>query len=112
MRGLAVSLALASGLLLIAASPQHGLAAEKIRLAQTSAVTNCMMACGSQAALCQAACVVPGTAPTGAATITSNANSSTSCQDPAALLPVGLRAQFAFALVRALAFSRARRSFP
>lgn len=78
MRGLAVSLALASGLLLIAASPQHGLAAEKIL--QTSAVTNCMMACGSQAALCQAACVVPGTAPTGAATITSNANSSTSCQ--------------------------------
>jgi len=52
----------------------------KIRLAQTSAVTNCMMTCNSQAATCQAACVVPGTPPTGAATTTGNANVSTSCQ--------------------------------
>ena len=52
----------------------------KTRLAQTSTVTNCMMTCNSQAASCQAACVVPGTPPTGAATTTSNANVSTSCQ--------------------------------
>ena len=52
----------------------------KNRLAQTSTVTNCMMLCNSQAAACQTTCVVPGTAPTGAATTTSNANVSTSCQ--------------------------------
>jgi hypothetical protein len=52
----------------------------KIRLAQTSTVTNCMMMCNSQAATCQTTCLVPGTAPTGAATATSNANLSTSCQ--------------------------------
>ena len=52
----------------------------KIRIAQTSAVTNCMMACNSQAATCQTTCLVPGTAPTNAATTTSNANQSTSCQ--------------------------------
>lgn len=52
----------------------------KIRLAQTFTVTNCMMACNAQAATCQAGCVVPGAAPTGAATATSNANVSTSCQ--------------------------------
>jgi hypothetical protein len=50
------------------------------RLAQTSTVTNCMMVCNAQAATCQTACVVPGTAPTGAATTTSNANVSTTCQ--------------------------------
>ena len=52
----------------------------KIRLAQTSTVTNCMMTCNSQAATCQTTCLIPGTAPTGAATTTSNANLSTSCQ--------------------------------
>lgn len=52
----------------------------KIRLAQTSTLTNCMMNCNSQAATCQTTCVVPGTAPTGAAIATSNANVSTSCQ--------------------------------
>lgn len=52
----------------------------KIRLAQTSTVTNCMMTCNSQAATCQTTCLVPGTAPTGAATTTSNANLSTTCQ--------------------------------
>ena len=55
-------------------------AAEKIRLAQSFTVTNCMMACNSQAAACQTACVVPGTAPTNAATTTSNATSTASCQ--------------------------------
>ena len=32
---------------------------EKIRLAQTSTTTNCMMTCNAQAATCQAACFVP-----------------------------------------------------
>jgi hypothetical protein len=48
--------------------------------AQTSAVTACMMLCNSQAAACQTTCVVPGTPPIGAATLTSNANVSTACQ--------------------------------
>lgn len=55
-------------------------AAGKIRLAQTSTVTNCMMTCNSQAATCQTGCLLPGAAPTGAATATGNANLSTSCQ--------------------------------
>ena len=55
-------------------------AGAKIRLAQTSAVTNCMMAYNAQAATCQTACIVPGTVPTNAATTTSNATSSASCQ--------------------------------
>lgn len=50
-----------------------------LRFAQTSTTTYCMLACNSTAASCQAACVVPGTAPTGAATATSNANASASC---------------------------------
>ena len=52
----------------------------RMTLAQTSNVTNCMMACNAQAAACQTTCLVPGTAPTNAATITSNANMSTTCQ--------------------------------
>jgi len=55
-------------------------AAGRIRIAQTSIVTNCMMACNSQAASCQTTCLIPGTAPTGAATAGSNANQSTACQ--------------------------------
>ena len=55
-------------------------AAGTIRLAQTSAVTTCMMTCNAQAATCQATCLVPGTPPTNAATTTGNANVSTSCQ--------------------------------
>jgi len=57
-----------------------GACADPIRLAQTSTVTNCMMACNSQAATCQTTCIVPGTPPTGAATTTGNANVSTTCQ--------------------------------
>ncbi len=52
----------------------------RIRLAQTSNVTNCMMLCNSQAANCQTTCVIPGSQPTGAATTGSNANANTSCQ--------------------------------
>ena len=55
-------------------------AAGRIRIAQTSTVTNCMMACNSQAAACQTTCLVPGTPPTGAATAGGNANQSTACQ--------------------------------
>ncbi len=80
MRGLAMSLAVVSVLLTIAGSSQQAFAEKKIRLAQTSTLTNCMMTCNSQAATCQATCIVPNTPPTAAATTTSNANSSTSCQ--------------------------------
>jgi hypothetical protein len=55
-------------------------AATKIRIAQTSNVTNCMMACNSQAATCQTTCLIPGSPPTGAATTGGNANQSTACQ--------------------------------
>ena len=57
-----------------------GHAAGKLRVAQTSSVTNCMMACNSQAATCQTTCLIPGTPPTGAATTGGNANQSTACQ--------------------------------
>jgi hypothetical protein len=76
MRRLAIA-ALVFGL---GSAQAGGAFAGKILLAQTSTVTNCMMTCNAQAASCQASCVVPGNAPTGAATTTSNANVSTSCQ--------------------------------
>lgn len=52
---------------------------DRTHLAQTSTTTNCMMTCNSQWATCQASCIVPGTAPSGAATSTSNANASSTC---------------------------------
>jgi len=55
-------------------------AAGKIRLAQTSTVTNCMMACNAQAATCQTTCLIPATPLPGAATTTGNATVSTTCQ--------------------------------
>jgi hypothetical protein len=55
-------------------------ASGRFHIAQTSTVTNCMMACNSQAASCQTTCLVPGTPPTNAATTTGNANLNTSCQ--------------------------------
>ena len=66
--------------LAVAICNSSGQAATRFRVAQTSTVTNCMMACNSQAASCQTTCLVPGTLPTGAATTGSNANKSTSCQ--------------------------------
>jgi hypothetical protein len=54
-------------------------AAGKLRLAQSSTTTNCMVTCNAQWATCQASCIVPGSAPTGAATTTSNANANSSC---------------------------------
>jgi hypothetical protein len=55
-------------------------AAGKIRLAQSSNLTNCMMSCNSTAATCVTTCISPGTAPTGAATTTGNATLNTACQ--------------------------------
>jgi len=63
-------------------------AAETIRLAQTSTVTNCMMNCNSRGAACQSSCIVGGTLTT-VTTIsktttrlgatTSNATASSTC---------------------------------
>jgi hypothetical protein len=69
-----------AGGLTMALCHSAALAAGRIRVAQTSTVTNCMMACNSQAASCQTTCLIPGTVPTGAATTASNANQSTACQ--------------------------------
>jgi hypothetical protein len=55
-------------------------ASGRFHIAQTSTVTNCMMACNSQAASCQTTCLIPGTPPTNAATTTGNTNLNTSCQ--------------------------------
>jgi hypothetical protein len=52
----------------------------KIRLAQSSSLTNCMMTCNSQAATCLTTRLVPGAPPTGAATATGNATLNTACQ--------------------------------
>jgi len=68
------------------------LAAARIRVAQTSNVTNCMMGCNSQAASCQTTCLIPGTPPTGAATASSNANKSTACQLNCTTLQVNCQA--------------------
>ncbi len=80
MRRSAVLLASLGAIAAMAAAVAAAQAAGTIRLAQTSTVTNCMMACNAQAASCQTTCLVPGSAPTGAATTTSNANLSTTCQ--------------------------------
>jgi hypothetical protein len=65
--------------LALAGAATGAMAAKKMRLAQTSAVTSCMMSCNSQAAACQSTCLVPGTPPVGAALATGNANTSTVC---------------------------------
>jgi hypothetical protein len=65
--------------LTIAAMPTGVFAAEKMRLAQSSTVTNCMMICNTQAANCQSSCLVVGAPPTTAATITSNATANPNC---------------------------------
>lgn len=75
MRGFAILLTVAA----IGAAAPGAFAEVKIRLAQTSTATNCMMTCNAQAASCQTACLVPGTPPSAAATTTSNATASTTC---------------------------------
>jgi hypothetical protein len=52
--------------------------AGKIRLAQTSTVTNCMMTCNAQAASCQTSCVLPWSA--GGNTAATNSSNSANCQ--------------------------------
>jgi hypothetical protein len=64
-------------------------AAGRTRIAQTSNVTKCMMACNSQAATCQTTCLIPGSLPTGAATTGGNANQSTACQLNCTTLQIG-----------------------
>jgi hypothetical protein len=76
MRRMFVLLAIA---VTVAVGVCQAFAGQKIRLAQSSTVTNCMMFCNSTAANCQAGCLVPGTAPTTAATTTSNATASSTC---------------------------------
>jgi hypothetical protein len=76
MRSLAIFVA---ALALSAAVERPASAEEKVRLAQSSTVTNCMMSCNAQAATCQTACLVPGTPPTASATLTSNATAGTAC---------------------------------
>ena len=51
----------------------------KIRLAQSSNVTSCMMTCNAQAASCQTSCLVPGQSSSGATATTMNATANTSC---------------------------------
>jgi hypothetical protein len=43
----------------LCACATSSMASGKIRLAQSSTATNCMMACNAQAATCQTACLLP-----------------------------------------------------
>lgn len=79
MRGFTIVLGFVVALAAILAVADNAVAEPKLRLAQSSTVTKCMMACNAQAASCQTSCVVPGTPPTSAATLTSNATASTTC---------------------------------
>src|SRR5580704_916967 len=60
-------------------------AGEKIRLAQSSTTTNCMMSCNAQAATCQTTCFLPPAPAAGSTTIAqaqspgANPTASTSC---------------------------------
>ncbi len=61
-------------------------AAGKIRLAQSSTVTTCMMGCNAQAANCQTSCLIPGapsaspaSSAASAASGGPNATASTTC---------------------------------
>ncbi len=74
MRNLTILLAAA-----ISVAASSAFADGRIRLAQSSTVTNCMMLCNAQAANCQTGCVVPGLPPTASATTTSNATAGTTC---------------------------------
>jgi hypothetical protein len=75
MRGLISLLAIVG----ICGFPAGASAEAKLRLAQSSITTTCMLSCNSTYVTCQSACIVPGTPPTGAATTTSNASASSSC---------------------------------
>jgi hypothetical protein len=55
MRGLVVFLLS----VMVALHATASMASDKIRLAQSSTATNCMMGCNAQAATCQTACLLP-----------------------------------------------------
>jgi hypothetical protein len=55
MRGLIAFLLLVT----LAVYASSSMADGKVRLAQSSTATNCMMACNAQAASCQTACLLP-----------------------------------------------------
>ncbi len=81
MRGIAFLLAAAA---INAALAQSAGAEERIRLAQTSTVTNCMMSCNAQSANCQTTCLVPALpvpppSTSSAPAPLSNATGSTTC---------------------------------
>jgi hypothetical protein len=76
--GMRVLMLLAVGIL-VAGDATALSAAPKLRLAQTSTTTNCMMTCNSQVASCRTGCIIPGAPPTASATLTGNATNSTSC---------------------------------
>ena len=81
MRGFVVLV----GAAVISIVATSALAEPKIRLAQTSLTTNCMMSCNAQAATCQTTCLIPSTPlPTGVPTASSvspvaNATANTTC---------------------------------
>jgi len=80
-------LAVVFAMFVIAGFASEASAGKKIRLAQTSAATKCMMTCNSQAALCQSGCFVPPAPSVGSTTSTftqaqipgPNPTASTSC---------------------------------
>jgi hypothetical protein len=67
--------ALAIGVSAMSAFAADG--SKSMRLAQSSTTTNCMMSCNSQAASCQASCVLPSTSSSG--TSGTNATASGAC---------------------------------
>jgi hypothetical protein len=81
MRCLAVVLAVVA----VVGFASEASAGEKIRLAQTSTTTNCMMTCNSQAATCQTTCFLPPAPAVGSTTFAQaqtpgpNPTASTSC---------------------------------
>jgi hypothetical protein len=76
------SFAVLSAVAAIGVALAHGAdAQERIRLAQSSTVTNCMMSCNAQAANCRTTCVVPAPAvalPSPSSSPASNLNASAS----------------------------------
>jgi hypothetical protein len=81
MRSIAFILAFVA---MTAAAAQSAGAQEKMRLAQTSTVTNCMMNCSAQVANCRTTCVVPTVAAATGSTSSApapiaNAKASTPC---------------------------------
>jgi len=82
-------LAFAFSAVALCAAAQDASAEQRIRLAQTSNTTNCMMICNSAAANCRTTCVLPGNLPTtaaAAANIVTNAGTTNAGPSVACLL--------------------------